>query len=158
MIHDVQEAILSAPINEAPTAEQVSDVPHVEAHETISSCTPGVSQDADGTETMVEALSADEQAALTELQQVAFGTWFSFQEDAELLPERVKLSWFSQISGNYMFVNSMGMRTGIRKQSELATLMAAGKASIIKDDQRPLVQRALEAIRRMLGNDKYATA
>ena len=75
-----------------------------------------------------------------------------------MLPERVKLSWFSQMSGNYMFVNSMGMRTGIRKQSELAILMAAGKASIIHDEQRPLVQRALEAIRRMLGGDRNTTA
>jgi hypothetical protein len=157
LIRDVQEAILSAPIKEAPSAEQASDMPHVEAHETISSCAPGVSQNADGSETIVEALTADEQAALTELQQVAFGTWFSIQEDDELLPERVKLSWFSQISGNYMFVNSMGMRTRIRKQSELAILMAAGKASIIQDEQRPLIQRALEAIRRMLGSDRNTT-
>jgi hypothetical protein len=158
LIRDVQDAILSAPIKEAPTAEQASDMPHVEAHETISSCAPAVSQNADGTETMVEALSADEQAALTELQQVAFGTWFNIQEDDELLPERVKLSWFSQMSGNYMFVNSMGMRTRIRKQSELAILMAAGKASIIQNEQRPLVHRALEAIRRMLGSNHNATA
>ena len=158
LIRDVQEAILSAPIKEATTAEQASEIPHVEAHETISPCAPAVSQNADGSETIVEALTADEQAALTKLQQVDFGTWFSIQEDAELLPERVKLSWFSQISGNYMFVNSMGMRTRIRKQSELAILMAAGKASIIEDEQRPLLQRALEAIRRMLGNDHYAAA
>ncbi len=158
LIRDVQEAILSAAIKEAPTAEQASNMPHVETHETISSCAPAVSQNTDGTETMVEALSANEQAALTELQQIAFGTWFSIQEDDELLPERVKLSWFSQISGNYMFVNSMGMRTRIRKQSELATLMAAGKASIIHDEQRPLVERALEAIRRMLGSDRNTTA
>ena len=158
LIRDVQKAILSAAIKEAPTAEQASDMPQVEAHETIPSCAPAVSQNTDASETLVEALSADEQAALTELQQVAFGTWFSIQEDDELLPERVKLSWFSQISGNYMFVNSMGMRTRIRKQSELAILMAAGKASIIEDEQRPLLQRALEAIRRMLGNDHYAAA
>ncbi len=158
LIRDVQKAILSAAIKEAPTAEQASDMPQVEAHETISSCAPAVSQNTDASETMVEALSADEQAALTELQQVAFGTWFSIQEDDKSLPERVKLSWFSQMSGNYMFVNSMGIRSRIRKQSELATLMAAGKASIIQDEQRPLVQRALEAIRRMLGNDHYATA
>ncbi len=83
---------------------------------------------------------------------------FSIQEDDELLPERVKLSWFSKISGNYMFVNSMGMRTKIRKQSDLAGLMAAGKASIIHDEQYPLIHRALEAIRRMLGSDNHATA
>ena len=157
LIRDVQEAILSTPGTAASTAEHDSDTADVGSHETISSCAPAVSQNADGTETLVEALSADEQAALTELQQVAFGTWFSIQEDDDLLPERVKLSWFSQMSGNYMFVNSMGMRTKIRKQSELAILMAAGKASIIHDEQRPLVQRAMEAIRRVLGSDSGTT-
>jgi hypothetical protein len=158
LIRDVQEAILNAPTEESHTTEPASDLPHFEAQETSCSSVPGVTQNTDDAETVVEALSADEQAALIELQQVAFGTWFSIQEDDELLPERVKLSWFSKISGNYMFVNSMGMRTKIRKQSDLAGLMAAGKASIIHDEQHPLIHRALEAIRRMLGSDNHATA
>ena len=158
LVRDVQQAILSVPIEETQLEEPAIAMPQLEAQETTPSSVQGVSQLADSTETVVAALSAGEQAALTELQQVAFGTWFSIQEEDELLPERVKLSWFSQMSGNYMFVNSMGMRTKIRKQSELATLMAAGKASIIKDEQRPLVQRALQAIRRMLGSNHNATA
>jgi hypothetical protein len=41
---------------------------------------------------------------------------------------------------------------------ELATLMATGKAWIIQAEQRPLVQRALEAIRRMLGSEQRVPA
>ncbi len=57
-----------------------------------------------------------------------------------------------------MFVNSMGMRVIVRKQTELATMIATGRASIIQDEQQPLVHRALEAIRRMLGGEQKAFA
>jgi hypothetical protein len=52
-----------------------------------------------------------------------------------------------------MFVDGMGMKAGVRKQTELATLMATGKARIIEDEQRPLIHRAMKAIRRMLGGE-----
>ena len=55
-----------------------------------------------------------------------------------------------------MFVNSMGMRVIVRKQTELATMIATGRASIIQDEQQPLVHRALEAFRRMLGGEQKA--
>ena len=57
-----------------------------------------------------------------------------------------------------MFVDSMGMRAKVRKQVELATLMATGKAKIFENEQYPLVQRALEAIRRMLGGEQKVLA
>ncbi len=158
LIRDIQKAILSAPIDESQAVEPASRALQPEVPDPVASPGEAAVQEEENTETVVESLSAEEQAAVTELQQVAFGTWFSIQEDSESLPERVKLSWFSQISGNYMFVNNMGMRVKVRKQTELAKLMAAGKASIIQDEQRPLVHRALEAIRRMLGSDQTATA
>lgn len=62
------------------------------------------------------------------------------------------------MSGNYMFVDSMGLRAKVKKQLELATLMATGKAKITENEQYPLVQRALEAIRRMLGGEQKVSA
>ena len=153
-IRDIQEAVLNAPFEVPQTAEAASGVARAETPNAESAGAQEIPQQEDEAKPAIETLSADQQAALTVLQQVAFGTWFSIQENDEVLPVHLKLSWFSSMSGNYMFVNSMGMRTKIWKQAELANLMAAGKVSIIQDENRPLVQRALEAIRRMLGSEQ----
>ena len=89
---------------------------------------------------------------MKQLEKIAFGTWFSIQEDEDALPERVKLTWYSKISKNYMFVNSMGIKTKLRKHTELATMMVAGNARIIQEEKHPLMRRAMEGIRRILAN------
>lgn len=155
LIRDIQEAILRQPVSETsrqqPLAAQPSDVA---AEATgIENNTAEPAQEA-----AVEKPSPEVEAAISELKKIAFGTWFTIQEDEESLPVRHKLSWYSHMSGNYMFVDSMGMRAKVRKQAELATLMATGKARIIEDEQYPLVQRALEAIRRMLGGEQKVPA
>jgi hypothetical protein len=71
--------------------------------------------------------------------------------DPDQPPLHVKLSWYSGISGNYMFVNSMGVKALVIKYHKLATLLASGKASIMEQEQQPFIQRTLEMIRRMLG-------
>jgi hypothetical protein len=157
LITDIQEAILHDPIEESRTSEQANrpaplDFRSPEAGTEVTII------DEDNTEPAEEQLSPETETALSELQQIAFGTWFSIQEDEDVLPERVKLSWYSQISGNYMFVDGMGMKAEVRKQMELAMLMATGKARIIQTEQLPLVHRALEAIRRMLGSEQIVPA
>lgn len=158
LIRDVQQAILTAPVKKPVLVEAADEPqqPDVQG-ETLENAQATVN-DPSEVETAPETLPAEVQAAVDELQQLAFGTWFNIQQDEDGLPERVKLSWYSQMSGNYMFVNSMGMRTKVWKQAELAAMMADGKAQIIRDEHRPLVNRALEAIRRMLGNGQTATA
>jgi hypothetical protein len=96
-------------------------------------------------------LTPSEEAALNTLRQAAFGTWFTILMDPDQPPLQVKLSWYSGISGNYMFVNSMGVKALVIKHHELATLLASGKASITEQEQQPFIQRTLEMIRRMLG-------
>jgi hypothetical protein len=157
LIRDIQEAILHEPAIRPDASGQTSKPAPLD-------CRAGepdrqaVIDAASNTEPVAEQRSPEVEAALSELKTVAFGTWFSIQENADELPERVKLSWYSKMSGNYMFVDSMGMKAKVRKHLELATLMATGKARIIQAEQRPLVQRALEAIRRMLGNEQRASA
>ncbi len=92
--------------------------------------------------------------ALAEIDELAFGTWFTFQENEEISPVRLKLSWFSQVSGNYMFVDSMGIKAAIKDRIELATLLASGKVRYISNDNPSFVQRAMFAVRHMLGGDR----
>jgi hypothetical protein len=157
LIRDIQEAILREPVAVPRPPKHVSQPPPLDSWD------PEADQETAGetennTEPAAEQPSPETEAALSELKKVAFGTWFSIQENEDALPERVKLSWYSHMSGNYMFVDSMGMKAKVRKYAELATLMATGKASIIQTEQRPLVHRALEAIRRMLGNEERVPA
>ena len=155
LIRDIQEAILRQPVSETnrqkPVVAQPSDV-ETEATRIENSAAEPEQKPA------AETPSPEVEAAISELNKIAFGTWFTIQEDEESLPVQLKLSWYSHMSGNYMFVDSMGMRAKVRKQLELATLMATGKARIIEDEQYPLVQRALEAIRRMLGGEQKVSA
>jgi hypothetical protein len=103
-------------------------------------------------------LTPEEEAALAELEQVGFGAWFTIQENKAFPPMKVKLSWYSSISGKYMFVDSMGVRVMTRRHHELATLLASGKARILDSEQAPFMQRAMEKIRQLLGSDKTAQA
>lgn len=155
LIRDIQEAILRQPVSEANCQQALAAQPtDIEAE--ASSIENGAVEPAQ--EPVVEKASLKVEAAISELKKIAFGTWFTIQEDEDSLPVRLKLSWYSHMSGNYMFVDSMGLRAKVRKHLELATLMATGKAKIIEDEQYPLVQRALEAIRRMLGGEQKVSA
>ncbi|MEN8108407.1 MAG: DUF1631 family protein [Pseudomonadota bacterium] len=105
-----------------------------------------------------ERYSPEVEVALSQLRQVAFGTWFSIQEDYDDSAVRLKLSWFSKISGNYMFVDGMGVKAAVMSRAELAALIATGKACIISNEQSSFVERAMEAIRHMLSGEQKAFA
>ena len=154
LIRDIQGAILQQPVSETSQQQPVAVQPSTLEDEATSN----KNSTAAAQQSPVEKSSAAVEAAITELKKIAFGTWFTIQENEESLPEQLKLSWYSHMSGNYMFVDSMGMRAKVRKQVELATLMATGKAKIFENEQYPLVQRALEAIRRMLGGEQKVLA
>lgn len=120
-----------------------------------------VADDTDGVaESHCEAddLTAETAAKLAELDNIPFGTWFSIRKDSMHTPVRAKLSWYSGISGNYMFVDSMGIKVAIFKQRELADLLVSGEAEIIHEEEHPLIHRALQAIRRMLGSEQTVHA
>ena len=101
-----------------------------------------------------EVLAPEVQAGLDKLKTVAFGTWFFIQESRNAHPIRVKLSWYSQMSGNYMFVDSMGVKSTVWKQNDLAALIADGRARIIDETKVPFLKRALIAIRHILTGDR----
>lgn len=89
------------------------------------------------------------EALIRQLRALEFGTWFDFVEGTQR--RRLKLSWFSPTTDNYMFVDSQGQRAAIRPLEVLADEMDRGLARIVTEERSlPLMDRALNAIYRAL--------
>jgi hypothetical protein len=97
--------------------------------------------------------SPEIEAVLPQVEQLVYGTWISIQKNPDRSPAHLKLSWSSKTSGDYLFVDAMGIKAAVMTRIELATLIAAGEVSIIGDDQPSFVQGAIESIRRILSGE-----
>lgn len=96
-----------------------------------------------------DTLSERARGLVRELGQVEFGTWFEFHDVTP--PRRLKLSWFSPTTHNYMFVDHTGQRVAVKPIVQLAREMEAGKVRLVPTEQAaPLMDRALNAIYRVL--------
>lgn len=96
-----------------------------------------------------DALSERARVLVKELGQVEFGTWFEFHDVTP--PRRLKLSWFSPTTRNYMFVDHTGQRVAVKPIVQLAREMEAGKVRLVPTEHAaPLMDRALSAIYRVL--------
>lgn len=96
-----------------------------------------------------EALSERARVLLKELSQLEFGVWFEFSDTSPA--RRLKLSWFSPTTRNYMFVDHTGQRVAVKPIVQLAQEMEAGKVRLVPTEQSaPLMDRALSAIYRVL--------
>ncbi|OEC35579.1 Protein of unknown function [Pseudomonas cuatrocienegasensis] len=94
-------------------------------------------------------LSSRAQALARELGHIEFGTWFEFVTGEQI--STLKLSWFSPTTHNYMFVDHSGQRVAIKPLTLLASEMEQGLARIVvRDRGAPMVDRALNAIYRVL--------
>ncbi|WP_417660577.1 DUF1631 domain-containing protein [Pseudomonas sp.] len=99
--------------------------------------------------TSLSGLSPRAQALAKELSHIAFDTWFEFVTDGQT--QRLKLSWFSPTTRNYMFVDHSGQRVAIKPLAILATEVEQGLARIAPiEHSTPLVDRALSSIYRVL--------
>ncbi|MCP8463859.1 DUF1631 domain-containing protein [Pseudomonas sp. ZM23] len=95
------------------------------------------------------ALSERARSLVKELGQVEFGTWFEFHDATP--PRRLKLSWFSPTTRNYMFVDHTGQRVAVKPIVQLAREMETGKVRLVPTEHAaPLMDRALNAIYRVL--------
>ena len=93
--------------------------------------------------------SAEQKAMLEKLKSIPFGTWFEFAEPNK--PKRqAKLSWRSTVTQKYMFVDQMGVKATIISMHELADCMLNNSVRIVSNEKKPFVDRALNAIHRML--------
>ncbi len=95
--------------------------------------------------------SSKEQECWRHLRTLPFGTWFEFDigETAEVV--RRRLSWFSPVTDNALFVNQRGQRVAEQSLDSLARQMSAGHARIVTEEKSRLVDRAWSAVMGALG-------
>jgi len=96
-----------------------------------------------------------EQECYDYLRTLPFGTWFEFTRNQQGDVQRQRLSWFSPVTGNALFVNQRGQRVGEHSLDMLAHLMAKGQAQVVTEDRGRLIDRAwnatLNALRSLTG-------
>ncbi len=92
-------------------------------------------------------LSLQEQRWADKLEAVDFGTWFEFKAGAVgAAGMRLKLCWYSSVSGNYMFVNHSGIKTAVLALPDLVRAMSEGAITIAGRENRKFFERALASV------------
>lgn len=135
LFHAQEQAVEAIAPSEEDRAEEPHDLPEEEpAHEARG-------QNA--------SLSVEQQAMLEKLQTIPFGTWFEFS-DPDKSKKQVKLSWRSTVTEKFMFVDQMGVKATVVPMHELAERMLDNSVCIVDREKKPFVDRALNAIHRML--------
>lgn len=95
-------------------------------------------------------LTPDEQAQYDRVRVLPFGTWIEFVTNQQGDVVRKRLSWYSTITGNALFVNMRGQRLGEQSLESLARLFARGQARVVTLERAGLVDRAWQATLAML--------
>ncbi len=96
--------------------------------------------------------TAEEQQAYEMLRTLPFGTWVEFTMNQRGDVARRRLSWYSPITDNVLFVNQRGQRIGEQTMDSLARLAAAGQARVVTANQGRLIDRAWQATLSVLRN------
>jgi hypothetical protein len=85
-----------------------------------------------------------------------FGTWFEFIKNQQGDVTRQRLSWYSPITDNALFVNQRGQRIGEQSMDSLARLMAKEQVRVVTQGKGRLIDRAwkatVSALRNITGN------
>lgn len=93
-----------------------------------------------------EPLSTEETAAVEQIKQLPFGTWFEFSDTPSGERVRRRMSWFSTLTGHVLFVNHRGQRVGEHTLQTLAHAMASGTAQVVVTQRSTLIDRAWNSI------------
>ena len=91
-------------------------------------------------------LSAAEQARLDQLKQVPFGSWFEFVLNQRGDRVRRRLSWFSTVTGQALFVNQRGQKVGEHTLESLARMMVQEQLFLVTEDKGSLIDRAWSGV------------
>ncbi|MET1160972.1 MAG: DUF1631 domain-containing protein [Pseudoxanthomonas sp.] len=89
--------------------------------------------------------SPKEQECHDYLRTLPFGTWFEFIKNQQGDFTRQRLSWYSPITDNALFVNQRGQRIGEHSMDSLARLMAREQVRVVTQDKGRLIDRAWRA-------------
>jgi len=87
----------------------------------------------------------EEQACYEHLRSLPFGTWMEFVHNQQGDATRRRLSWYSPVTDNALFVNNRGQRTAEMTLDHLARLMAQNQLRVITVQGSRLVDRAWQA-------------
>lgn len=95
------------------------------------------------------------------LRTLPFGTWFEFVKNQQGDVTRQRLSWYSPITDNALFVNQRGQRIGEQSMDSLARLMAKEQVRVVTQGKGRLIDRAwkatVSALRNITGGGATAT-
>jgi len=89
--------------------------------------------------------SQDEQARYEYLRQLPYGTWIEFTTNQQGDTVRRRLSWYSTVTDNALFVNQRGQRVAEHTLDGLSRLMASGQARVVTAERARLIDRAWHA-------------
>ena len=76
---------------------------------------------------------------------IKVGTWLEVAGESEE-KSRIKLSWKSDVTNTFVFVDRRGVKVREMTVETLAALLREGVATILKDTKEPLMDRALNAM------------
>jgi hypothetical protein len=89
--------------------------------------------------------SQDEQARYEYLRQLPYGTWIEFTTNQQGDTVRRRLSWYSTVTDNALFVNQRGQRVSEMTLDALSRLLASGQARVVTAERARLIDRAWHA-------------
>ncbi|HWI23847.1 MAG TPA: DUF1631 domain-containing protein, partial [Lysobacter sp.] len=92
-------------------------------------------EDAEAPKAKLPPRNKQEQAAYEHLRTLPFGTWFEFVSNQQGDRMRRRLSWYSPVTDNALFVNQRGQRVGEQSLDSLARMIAIGQAHIVTADK-----------------------
>lgn len=99
---------------------------------------------------VADEITDEEQAIIEDLRRLNFGVLFDFVVNPAGDTRRLKLSWFSHVTSNYMFVDQSGVKAAVYTIRDLARAVRDGKAQRVESHGVPFFDWALEAIRSVL--------
>lgn len=88
--------------------------------------------------------TVEEEESLFKIQSMEVGQWVEFDEGKKRI--RGKLSWKSQVTSTYVFVNRKGAKVMEIALNELSKRMRENTARVIEDAGTPLMDRAFGAL------------
>ena len=91
-----------------------------------------------------------EEGFYRQLRTLPFGTWFEFTINQQGDARRLRLSWYSLVTDNALFVNQRGQKMAEHSLDALARLMARDQLRVVTEDRGRLIDRAWQATLRAL--------
>lgn len=87
----------------------------------------------------------EEEAQYERVRTLPFGTWIEFITNQQGDVVRKRLSWYSSVTGNALFVNVRGQRMGEQSLDSVARALARGQARVVTAERARLVDRAWQS-------------